>query len=221
VRWIAGVLLLVGLALPASAHAAPALNVDLARESVRYGQAHRVDGTFTDGTRVLADEDVVLEGRRYPYEGSYRVIERTKTNAEGEFRFDTKLDRNHRLRVFAPAQKLRSERLQSYTLPGFQLSFRAISPGVVRLYQRYTVPKRVRLSAPTLFYLGRRGAARASIRRTGNLKRVRAGRYTSQVTVTLPSSWNGAFRYASCFRASVGSGMGDPDQSCPKLALRF
>src|SRR6478609_85018 len=61
VRWIAGVLLLVGLALPASAHAAPALNVDLARESVRYGQAHRVDGTFTDGTRVLADQEVVLE----------------------------------------------------------------------------------------------------------------------------------------------------------------
>ena len=44
---------------------------------------------------------------------------------------------------------------------------------------------------------------------------------TSQVTVTLPASWNGAFRYASCFRASAGSGMGDPDQSCPKLRLRF
>ena len=128
-RWIPGVLLLTALALPASAHAAPVLNVDLARESVRYGQAHRVDGTFTDGTRVLADQEVVLEGRRYPYEGSYRVIEHTKTNAEGEFRFDTKLDRNHRLRVFAPAQKLRSERLQSYTLPGFQ-SYTTWSGGV-------------------------------------------------------------------------------------------
>ena len=50
---------------------------------------------------------------------------------------------------------------------------------------------------------------------------MRAGRYTSHVTVTLPSSWNGAFRYASCFRASAGSGMGDPDQSCPKLKLQF
>ena len=146
--------------------------------------------------------------------------------AEGAYRsikpvFKTELDRNHRLRVVAPAQELTSMRLQAYTLPGFELSFRALSPGVVRLYQRYTVPKQVRLNAPTLFYLGRRGAARASIRRTGNLKHVRAGRYTSHVTVTLPSSWNGAFRYASCFRASVGSGMGDPDQSCPKLALRF
>jgi hypothetical protein len=221
VRWFLGVLLLTALALPASAHAAPVLNVDLARESVRYGQAHRLDGTLTDGTAALAGKQVVLEGRRYPYEGSYRVIERTTTNAEGEFRFSVELDRNHRLRVVAPAQKVQSDRVQAYTFPGFELSFRAISPGVVRLYQRYTVPKQVRLSAPTLFYLGRRGAARASLRRSGALRRVRAGRYTSHVTVTLPSSWNGAFRYASCFRASAGSGMGDPDQSCPKLKLQF
>jgi hypothetical protein len=221
VRWFLGVLLLTALALPASAHAAPVLNVDLARESVRYGQAHRIEGTLTDGTAALAGKAVVLEGRRYPYEGSYRVIERTTTNAEGEFRFSVELDRNHRLRVVAPAQKVQSDRVQAYTFPGFELSFRAISPGVVRLYQRYTVPKQVRLSSPTLFYLGRRGAARASLRRSGALRRVRAGRYTSHVTVTLPSSWNGAFRYASCFRASVGSGMGDPDQSCPKLKLQF
>lgn len=193
----------------------------MASESVRYGAAHRVDGTLADGTTPLADQEVVLEGRRYPYEGSYRVIDRTTTDGEGKFRFDSELDRNHRLRVFAPAQNVRSERLQAYTLPGFELSFRAISPGVVRLYQRYTVPKPVRLSSPTLFYLGKRGASRASIRRTGELKRVKAGRYTSQVTVTLPASWNGAFRYASCFRASTGSGMGDPQQSCPQLRLKF
>jgi hypothetical protein len=169
----------------------------------------------------LANQEVILEGRRYPYEGSYRVIERGTTDADGNFRFDAELDRNHRLRVVAPAQKLTSMRLQAYTLPGFELSFRALSPGVVRLYQRYTVPKQVRLSAPTLFYLGKRGASRASLRRTGEVKRVKAGRYTSQVTITLPSSWNGAFRYASCFRASTGSGMGDPTQSCPKLRLQF
>lgn len=220
-RVMLGILVAASLALPASAQAAPLLTVDLARESVRYGAAHRVDGTLTDGTVPLADQEVVLEGRRYPYEGSYRVIERATTDAEGEFRFDAELDRNHRLRVVAPAQTVTSQRLQAYTLPGFELSFRAIRPGVVRLYQRYTVPKQVRLNAPTLFYLGKRGAKRASLRRTGELKRVSAGRYTSQVTVTLPSSWNGAFRYASCFRASTGSGMGDPSQSCPKLRLEF
>lgn len=216
-----GVLVAACLALPASAQAAPLLTVELARESVRYGAAHRVQGTLVDGTTALADQEVILEGRRYPYEGSYRVIERGTTDAEGRFEFDAELDRNHRLRVIAPAQRLTSKRLQAYTLPGFELSFRALSPGVVRLYQRYTVPKNVRLSSPTLFYLGKRGASRASLRRTGELKRVKAGRYTSQVTVTLPSSWNGAFRYASCFRASPGSGMGDPGQSCPKLRLQF
>jgi hypothetical protein len=221
VRLFLGALLITALALPASAQAAPLVTVDLARESVRYGAAHRVDGTLTDGTTPLADQEVVLEGLRYPYDGSYRIIDRVTTNDEGEFRFDAELDRNHRLHVVAPAQKVQSVRLQAYTLPGFELSFRAISPGVVRLYQRYTVPKQVRLRSPTLFYLGKRGAKSAAIRRTGKLKRLRAGRYTSQVTVTLPSSWNGAFRYASCFRASSRSGMGDPDQSCPKLRLRF
>ena len=220
-RLMLGILVAASFALPASAQAAPLLTVELARESVRYGAAHQVSGTLIDGTTALANQEVILEGRRYPYEGSYRVIERGTTDAEGKFEFAAELDRNHRLRVVAPAQKLTSTRLQAYTLPGFELSFRALSPGVVRLYQRYTVPKQVRLNSPTLFYLGKRGASRASLRRTGELKRVKAGRYTSQVTITLPSSWNGAFRYASCFRASTGSGMGDPDQSCPKLRLAF
>jgi hypothetical protein len=220
-RFLLGFLVVASLTLPASAQAAPLLTVELARESVRYGATHRVEGTLTDGTVALSRQEVVLEGLRYPYEGSYRVIERGTTDAEGKFEIDAELDRNHRLRVVAPAQTVESMSVQAYTLPGFELSFRAISPGVVRLYQRYSVPKNVRLSAPTLFYLGRRGSARASLRRTGELKRVRAGRYTSQVTVTLPSGWNGAFRYASCFRASTGSGMGDPGQSCPKLKLAF
>ena len=84
----------------------------------------------------------MLEGRRYPYEGSYRVIERATTDADGTFAFKPELDRNHRLRVTAPAQGLTSDVLQAYVLPAFELSFRAVRPGVVRLYQRYTVPKR-------------------------------------------------------------------------------
>ena len=40
---------------------------------------HTVTGTLTDGTTPLAGQEVVLEGRRYPYEGSYRVIERATT----------------------------------------------------------------------------------------------------------------------------------------------
>jgi hypothetical protein len=149
------------------------------------------------------------------------VIERTATDAAGEFTLRPELDRNHRLRVVAPAQSVTSPLLRAYTLPAFELSFRALRPGVVRLTQRYTVPRSVRLSAPTLFYLGPRGAKRATRRVDADTKRRRAGRYTATITFRVPSAWNGAFRYASCFRASPGSGMGDPKQSCPRLRLRF
>lgn len=213
--------LAAALAVPASASAAPALKVELERPDVRYGSAHTVSGTLTDATTGIAGQEVVLEGRRYPYEGSYRVIERAATALDGSFEFKARLDRNHRLRVSAPAQALTSKYVQVYTLPDVELSYRQVSPGVVRLYQRYTVPKRVRLSAPTLFYLGSRKAKRATLRKSGKLRRVRAGKYTSSATVRLPSGWNGSFRFASCFRATTGSGMGDPKQSCPVLKYKF
>jgi hypothetical protein len=40
-------------------------------------------------------------------------------------------------------------------------------------------------------------------------------------TFRVPDAWDGAFRYASCFHTSPGTGMGDPDQTCPRLRLRF
>jgi hypothetical protein len=221
VRLVLLAVLAAALAVPSNALAAPELSVELAAQSVRYGASHKLSGTLVDGTTPLAGQEVVLEGKRYPYEGSYRVIERTRTDADGGFAFKTELDRNHRLRAVAPAHNATTKYVTAYTLPAVELSFRAVSPGVVRLYQRYTVPKTVRLSAPTLFYLGKKGVKKASVRRTGALKRVRAGKYTSQATVRLPSSWHGEFRFASCFRASTGSGMGDPDQSCPHLKYSF
>jgi hypothetical protein len=87
---------------------------------------------------------------------------------------------------------------------------------VIKLTQRYHVPKGVKLKAPTIFYVGKHGRKTAPRVATGKLKRIRAGRYTSSATVTLPESWNGRFRYASCFRYSGGSGMGNPRASCPR-----
>ncbi|WP_028064923.1 hypothetical protein [Solirubrobacter soli] len=220
-RIAVGLTLALILALPASAQAAPTIGVTLAKPSVRYGQTHKIDGTLMDGTVPLGAQEVVLEGRRYPYEGSYRVIARTTTDAEGNFSFKAELDRNHRLRVTAPAQNLTSKLVQAYTLPAFELSFRALRPGVVRLYQRYTVPKTVKLTSPTYFYLGPRKAKKSTMRKTAKTERTKAGHYTAQIDVTLPDSWHGAFRYASCFRPSPGAGMGDPAATCPKLRLEF
>jgi hypothetical protein len=215
------IFLLAALVVPASAHAAPELDVELERATEQYGAPHTINGKLADGATALGAQEIVLEGRRYPYEGSYRVIARTTTDADGEFTFKPELDRNHRLRVIASSQTLTSDVLNAYTLPAFDLSFRALRPGVVRLYQRYTVPKLVKLDSPTFFYLGSRRATRASIRKTGGLERIKAGRYTSQVTVTLPEGWNGAFRYASCFKPTPGTGMGDPNATCPKKRLAF
>jgi hypothetical protein len=221
VRFVVPAAVAALLIAPASASAAPVLSVELTRDSVRYGAEHRVTGTLLDGVAALPGQEIVLEGRRYPYEGSYRVIERATTDGEGKFELEPELDRNHRLRVTAPAVGQTSPLLRAYVLPEFRLSFRALRPGVVRLYQRYTVPRSVRLKAPTLFYLGPRKAKRASRRVSADVERTRAGRYLSKVDFRVPDSWDGEFRYASCFRASSGSGMGDPDQSCPRLKLRF
>jgi hypothetical protein len=209
------------LAVPTNALATPNLSAQLASQSVRYGASHKMAGKLVDGTTPLAGQELVLEGRRYPYEGSYRVIGRGTTDADGRFRFRPKLDRNHLLRVVAPVQRLTSETEHAYTLPSFSLSYRAVAPGVARLLQRYTVPKGVKLTAPTHFYLGRQGAKWSTKAMTGRTKRTASGRYRSTVRVKLPMSWHGRFRFGSCFRTSQGSGMGDPKATCPKVRLRF
>lgn len=209
------------LVAPAAAQAAPTLVVDVKKPTVGYGTRHTVTGTLADGLTPLAGQQVILEGRRYPYDGSYRVMAKALTDAKGNFTFKPKLDRDHVLRVVAPAQRLTSERQHAYTLPSFSLSYRAIEPGVARLTQRYTVPKPVKLTAPTHFYLGRRGAKYASKTMIGPTRRTSAGHYRAAVTVRLPAAWHGRFRFGSCFRTSQGSGMGDPKATCPKLRLRF
>jgi hypothetical protein len=209
------------LLAPATAQAAPALVVDVAKPTVGFGAAHTVNGTLTDGLTALPGQQVILEGRRYPYDGSYRVIAKALTDAKGAFTFKPRLDRDTVLRVVAPAQRATSDRVHTYTLPSFTLSYRAVAPGVARLTQRYTVPKDVKLSSPTHFYLGRHGAKVASKQMTGATRRTAKGHYAASVKVRLPAAWKGRFRFGSCFRTSPGSGMGDPKATCPKVHLRF
>jgi hypothetical protein len=221
VRAVVPIVFAMALLAPAPALAAPAIEVHLAAESVRYGTAHDVTGTLTDGAAPLAGQQVVLEGLRYPFRGSYRVIAKAQTDAKGAFEFKPVLDRNHRLRVVASAQQTVSQILHAYTLPSSELSYKQLKSGAVRLTQLYTVPKPVKLSAPTLFYLGRAHAGVASKRVSGVTERVRAGHYSSTVDVTLPPAWKGEFRFGSCFHTSAGSGMGDPGAGCAKLHFRF
>jgi hypothetical protein len=200
---------------PAVAHARPAIDAAVGRAEVRFGAMTAVSGRLHDRGAPLALRVVQLEGRLYPFDGPFRRLARAGTDAAGRFSFERELARNAQLRVSAPGLHLASPVLETFTYPAFRLTYRARRPGIVELVQQYRVPRAVRLSAPTRFYLGARSARRSSLRRTAPTRRVRAGRYRSQVTITLPRAWGGRFRFGSCFATSAGSGMGRADASCP------
>jgi hypothetical protein len=205
--------LILALGAPA-AQGAVSVDMRLSPEEVRYGEVTEITGTATVDGVPFAGQPVRLEGRRYPFEGEFEVIDEGLTAADGTYRFERRLDRNWVLRVRTGGKV--SRRGRAYVFPAFTLSFRARSVRVIRLTQRYRVQRGVRLDKPTIFYVGPRGARRAPQAATGDLERIRAGRYRSTALVRLPSDWRGRFRYASCFRYTGGSGMGNPRASCPR-----
>ena len=201
------------LAAPA-AGAAVTVDMTVAPEETRFGETTEITGTAVQDGVPFGAQPVQLEGRRYPFEGAFSVLDTAVTAADGTYRFERELDRNWDLRVRAADGV--SSRDRAYVFPAFTLTFRARSSRVIRLTQRYRVPRGVRLDRPTIFYVGRRGARSAPRAATGELERIRAGRYRSTAVVRLPAKWNGRFRYASCFRYTGGSGMGNPRSSCPR-----
>jgi hypothetical protein len=217
---VRSVLLATLILLVAASTASAAVTVDMtiSPEETRYGKATEISGTALQDGVPFAGQPVVLEGRRYPFEREFAVLDEGVTGADGTYAFDRKLDRNWDLRVQVADGV--SPRDRAYVFPAFTLSFRARSERVIRLTQRYRVPRGARLKKPTIFYVARRGAKRAPRVATGKLKRIRPGRYRSSVIVRLPARWKGRFRYASCFRYTGGSGMGNPRASCPRV-FRF
>jgi hypothetical protein len=210
-------LLLAILALLVAAPAASAavtVGIDVAPPETGFGDVTEISGGVAVDGAPAVDETVVLEGRRYPFTGEFRALEETTTAAGGTYAFERKLDRNWQLRVVAAGKT--SKRVRAYVFPATRLSFRARNSRVIRLTQRYVVPRGVRLEQPTLFYVGRRGVATAPRVATAELERTRPGRYRSTAVVRIPAEWKGRFRYASCFRYTVGSGMGNPRAGCPR-----
>jgi hypothetical protein len=222
-------LIAVALALLAATPAAAAeVSLTVAPAAgVRLGNAITVTGRATDAGAPLAGRQVVLEVRPHPFDGAWRRRGTATTGADGGFAFAPELDRNHRVRArllgVAPEPDTLSPEALAYVVPAFTLSFSQRAHRRLRLKQVYTVPRDVHLSAPTRFYVGpcrRKGgrctARRAPFRAAAETRRVRAGRYVAKATVRIPRSYGGRFRYVSCFVYSPGSGMGDPDQRCPR-----
>jgi hypothetical protein len=213
VRSLLSAMLLLLLAAPA-AHAAVTVEMEISPEETRFGEPTEITGKALLDGAPYAGQPVRLEGRRYPFEDEFAVLDEAVTAADGSFEFERALDRNWDLRVRAGDAV--SDRDRAYVYPAFTLTYRARNSRVIRLIQRYRVPRGVRLEQPTIFYVGRRGVERAPRAATGELERIRRGHYRSTAIVRLPAAWDGRFRYASCFRYTGGSGMGNPRASCPK-----
>jgi hypothetical protein len=228
-------LLALALLLAAAAPAAAA-EVSVAvdpRDGVRLGFATKVTGVATEAGVPLAGRTVRLEVREHPFSGEWTPRGEARTDPEGAFAFSKQLDRNHQVRVVLvgvpPAPDVASLIAQAYVLPAFTLSFDQAKGRKIQLRQVYTVPKRVKLTAPTRFYVGpckpnKRGectAQRAPFQKKTATTRVRAGRYVARATVRIPKSYEGRFTYVSCFGYSEGSGMGNPGLRCPRRSVRL
>jgi hypothetical protein len=189
-------------------------------DGVRFGDDTMVSGAVTEAGVPQAAQPVVLEVRRYPYRGAWRPRDRGVTGDDGSFGFVTRLDRNHRIRVRHETTGALSRELTAFVFPAFQLAFREVRRGVIRITQTYRVPRGVRLTAPTRFYVGSQAARRVRLRAIARTRRVRAGRYRAVARVRIPARFRGQFRYVSCFPYSPGSGMGDPSRRCPRRYFR-
>ena len=226
---LAGALTLVAAASASAAEVSLSLE---AKAGVRLGSVTRMSGRVTNEGAPLPARTVVLEIRRYPFKRAWQRTRITDvTDRDGRFSLSRSFDRNHRVRarvVGVPySPEIVSPRRNAYVLPAFTLAYNQRGPRRLRLRQVYSVPRDVRLSAPTRFYVGpcklRAGectARFAQFRAAGKTRRVRPGRYVSRATVRLPKSFRGRFQYVSCFLYSPGSGMGNPKQTCPPRRAR-
>jgi hypothetical protein len=222
-------LLLALLALAVLPAAASAAIIDIQvtpKGGADYGETHAVTGKMTGPYGApLVGRDVELEIRAYPYKTKFRSVAKAMTGLDGRFAFERAFPKNHQVRVFAPQFGDRSAVARVYVFPRTDLTFVLARRNVIRLIQTYVTPKGVRLTAPTLFYVGRQGkrtaplAAKAKTRPVRKKGRRVRGRFRATALVRIPKAWKGRFRYASCF--PYNGGMGDPRLGCPKRKYKF
>src|SRR3954452_15796270 len=216
--------------LPAAASAA-VIDIEVTpRGGADFGETHAVTGKMTGPYGApLVGREVQLEIRAYPYKKKFRSVATAMSGLDGRFAFEHAFPKNHQVRVFAPQFGDRSAVAPVYVFPRTNLNFQLARRNVIRIIQTYETPKGVRLTAPTLFYVGQAGKPKAPLaakaktkpvkrRVKGKLKRVKA-RFRASALVRIPKAWKGRFRYASCF--PYNGGMGDPHLGCPKRKYKF
>jgi hypothetical protein len=204
------------LLLPGTAAAADVSLTLSPAAGVRYGSPLDAGGRLLEGTAPLAGQPVELQGRPYPYEGGFRRLATTTTDARGAFAFERRFARNMQLRAVAPVQGAQSETVRAYVFPRPRSTFKALPGSRLRITQTLRTPINVRLTARTNFYLGPQNARSAPRVARAKPRKIGRGRFRATAVVKLPRRWKGAFRYGSCFGYSEGSGLGDPKVGCPK-----
>jgi hypothetical protein len=216
-RAVALVLATAAAALGAPAVAQAELQVAVTPSEARFGQAHHVVGRLTGASGApLPDRQITLQARPWPYKARFRPVGTARTGADGRFDVpELRFERNADVRAVAFDGTM-SGIARAWTYPAFTLTFKALSETRIRLVQDYRVPEDVRLRAATLFYVGPASAGSAPVRGRARPRRIGRGRWRATATVRLPAAWNGRFRYATCFRYTPGSGMGDPQRGCPE-----
>ena len=223
-------LLIALLALAIAPAAASAAVLDLSvspKDGTDFGDSHSITGKLTGPYNApLVGRQVALEVRSYPFRGrQFRAVATATSGLDGRFAFERAFDRNHQVRALAPESGDRSAVATAYVFPRTALTFSLVRRNVIRVVQIYRTPASVKLTAPTLFYVGKRGrktaplAARAKTRPVRRGGKVRRGRFRATALVRIPQAWRGRFRYASCF--PYNAGMGNPRLGCPRKNYRF
>jgi hypothetical protein len=213
---LASVIFLVFMIFPAGASAAD-ISLSLGgTPEVQFGSAHHMSGRLVDGSTPLAGRPVELRGRPYPYTGEFTAVATATTDANGYYAITKKFDRNMQLQAVATDAGATSPIVRAYVFPRPHSVFKSLSGSRLRITQFLATPANVRLSAFTNFYLGPLNAKTAPRVARARPHRLRPGRFKATATVKIPRAWHGRFRYASCFRYSGSSGLGNPGASCPK-----
>jgi hypothetical protein len=226
-------LALLALALVPAAASAAVVEIEVTPAGgADFGETQAVTGKLTGPYGApLVGREVQLEIRRYPYKKRFVPAGKAMTGLDGRFAFEHAFDRNHRVRVFAPEFGDRSVSAPVYVFPLTTLTFSLVRRNVIRLVQTYRTPKNVKLTKPTLFYVGKAGRPRAPLAARAKTKPVTRkvkgrkkpqrvkGSFRASAQVRIPAAWKGRFRYASCF--PYNAGMGNPRLGCPKKRYKF
>jgi hypothetical protein len=203
------------LLAPAQAPAAE-LTLRVHDQEVQFGTPFQLSGHLTQAGVPLAGQVVELQARKYPFGGGLVRVASTTTAPDGSYSFARTFARNVQLNAFAPVQGVNSGVLRAYVFPRPKSTFEGLPHARLRITQILRTPRGVRLTKPTYFYLGPRGARTAPRVARALPRRVGPGRFKATAVVRLPRAFKGRFRFASCFRYSPGSGMGNPRAGCPR-----